>query len=139
MAPVNTQFSIAVHLLLGIAKLGSVNSKAMADSVNTSSIFLKRILSKLSKAGLIATSKGRSGGSTLARAANKITLFDVYMAVEFPKAFAVHDYQKVSTCDVSSAIQDTMCGVLKDVQTAIEKELKSKTIADLLKEMKIKA
>ncbi len=138
MSSANLQFSIAVHLLTSIAKVGATSSKELAHSVNTSSIYLKRILAKLSKAGLIQTSAGRSGGCDLSRPANKISLLDVYHAVEAPKAFAVHSYPKVKACDVSCQIQGKMENMLSEVQSSIESKLKSKTIADLLKEMKIK-
>ena len=136
MATSNTQFSIAVHVLAGIAKVGTATSKQLAGSVNTSPIFLKRILAKLSKAGLIETTQGRAGGCVLSRSAEKISLFDAYLAVETPQAFAVHSYAKTKSCEISSNIQDAMTKVLDDVQSAVEKKLRSKSIADILKEMK---
>ena len=66
---VNTQFSIAVHMLAGLGFLpeGQTTSAQLATSVNTSPSFVRRILSKLSKAGLVCTSMGKTGSTALAK------------------------------------------------------------------------
>ena len=71
---VNTQFSIAVHILAGLAyrcETGNpeLTSAYLAASVNTSPSFVRRILSKLSKAGLVKTTTGAvaHGAETLTR------------------------------------------------------------------------
>lgn len=132
MSNSNTQFSIAVHILVGIAKYGKVNSSELAGSVNANPIFIKRILAKLSASGLISSSSGRNGGSVLARPSENITLLDIYKAVEAPKAFIVHNYPKNMSCKISTHIQSTMGDVLDDVQTALEERLKSKSVHDML-------
>ena len=67
MASVNTQFSIAVHVLAAIAHYeGVFTSEILAGSVNANPVFVKRILVKLSKAKLAKTTVGKSGGYDLA-------------------------------------------------------------------------
>ncbi len=44
--------------------------------------FLRKILVTLSKAGLVLSSRGASGGYTLAKSANSITLLDVVEAID---------------------------------------------------------
>ncbi len=137
MASVNTQFSIAVHLLAGIASRdGFVTSEALAESVNTNPAFIKRILAKISKASLIRTYAGKAGGCELAKSSDKITLFDVYSAVEAPKTFAIHNYTVNRSCEISSNIKDVMKGVSDDAQRAFEKELKKTTIADVVRKIR---
>src|SRR5271168_5083210 len=91
----NVQFSIAVHIMAGLAcgcdKQG-VTSGHLAESVNTSASFVRRVLAKLSKAGLVETATGKAGACWLARDAEKITLQDIYKAVDAPKAFSIHTY-----------------------------------------------
>ncbi|RBO81872.1 Rrf2 family transcriptional regulator [Marinomonas aquiplantarum] len=137
MSNSNTQFSIAVHVLVGIAKYGKVNSNELAESVNANPIFIKRILAKLSSSGLVSSSSGRNGGSVLARHAEKITLLDVYKAVEAPKAFMVHSYPKNMSCKISTHIQSAMGDVLDDVQIALEERLKSTSVYDMLEKVAI--
>ena len=63
MASVNTQFSIAVHVLAAIAHYErNFTSEVLAGSVNANPVFVKRILVKLSKAKVVKTTIGKSGG-----------------------------------------------------------------------------
>lgn len=137
MASVNTQFSIAVHLMAGIAsREGLVTSEALAESVNTNPAFVKRILSKLSKASLIHTHSGKQGGCELARRADQTTLLDVYSAVEAPKTFAIHNYPVCRSCEISTNIKKVMGEVSDKSQNAFEKELAKTTIADVIRKIK---
>ncbi|RYZ77134.1 MAG: Rrf2 family transcriptional regulator [Proteobacteria bacterium] len=133
MASVNTQFSIAVHLLAGIAtREGLVTSEALASSVNTNPAFVKRILAKLSKAALVNAVSGKSGGCELARKPKDINLLDVYVAVEAPSTFAIHEYPSVKSCEVSSNIKGVLGNVLDSAQRSFEKDLSKTTIADVV-------
>jgi Rrf2 family protein len=99
----NTQFSIAVHLLiaLGFGSEWQATSGELAASINTSPSFVRRILSKLSKAGLVSTTTGKSGSCVLAKKAEEISLLEIYKAVDAPKTFAIHDYPVQHACRVS--------------------------------------
>ncbi len=67
MAVDNTQFSIAVHILVGVAKHQYVNTAQLAQSVNTNPVFIKRIVGTLAKSGLLVAARGRHGGNRLAQ------------------------------------------------------------------------
>ena len=87
MASVNTQFSIAVHVLAAIAHYErAFTSEILAGSVNANPVFVKRILVKLSKAELVKSTVGKSGGYDLARSPKSISLLDIYSAVNPPNA-----------------------------------------------------
>src|SRR5450432_835664 len=104
----NIQFSIAVHILAGLAcgcdKEG-VTSGHLAESVNTSASFVRRTLAKLSKAGLVETATGKAGACWLAKDAKDISLLDVYRAMDAPKAFFIHNYAEQKVCLVSCHIK----------------------------------
>src|ERR1700759_617208 len=131
----NTQFSIAVHLLAGIAcgcHDKGVTSGHLAGSVNTSASFVRRTLAKLSKAGLVKTSTGKAGACWLARDAKNISLLDIYQAVDAPKAFAIHDYAEQKVCYVSCHIKTALEKVLDKTQAALETSLKGTSLADIV-------
>jgi Rrf2 family protein len=134
----NTQFSIAVHIMAGLASAAprEVPSWEIASSVNTNSAFVRRILAKLSKAGLVQTAKGKGGACWLGRSARRISLLDIYRAVDAQKAFSIHRYPAQSLCKVSCGIKVVLGQVLDDVQTAMEKRLAQKSVAELLNELK---
>lgn len=136
MAAVNTQFSIAIHIMvcIGSAKK-DMTSATLASSVNAYPSFVRRILSKLSKAGLVETSTGKTGSSTLGKKPKDITLLDIYRAVEAPKAFAIHKYPEQEICKVSCGIKECMEDVLDKTQKAMEDSLKKTTLAEVIKNL----
>ncbi len=138
MAADNTQFSIAVHILVGITKYEHVNTSQLAQSVNTNPIFIKRIVGKLAKNGLLISSRGRNGGNCLARDAKDISLLDVYRAVNAPTLFSIHQYEKVDSCSISSNIQEALTDVRSDLQNALEQKLSQLSIQDMLDDINLR-
>jgi Rrf2 family protein len=61
----------------------SATSK-VADEMKIPPSFLAKIISQLSIAGLLHTSRGARGGVTLARAAGEISMLDVVEAIDGP-------------------------------------------------------
>ena len=129
----NTQFSIAVHLMiaLGFDKGQQATSTHLAESINTSPSFVRRILAKLSKAGLVATTTGKFGSCLLAKRAEEISLLEIYKAVDAPQTFAIHDYPVQSHCRVSCNIEAVMQKVLTRAQNSFEGSLGETTLAEL--------
>ena len=134
---VSTQFSIAVHMMAGLGYSGSsdMTSTQLAGSVNTSPSFVRRVLSKLSKANLVCTRMGKTGSTALARDPKEISLLEIYKAVEAPKAFAIHDYPVQQHCKVSCAIKESMDKVLEKTQFSMEKSLEEISLADVIADL----
>ena len=140
LASVNTQFSIAVHVLAAIAHHeGVFTSEILAGSVNANPVFVKRILVKLSKAKLAKTTVGRSGGYGLARSPKSISLLDIYSAVNPPDAFAIHAYPKTKECVVSRNIKEVMSDVLVGTQEAVRRDLRQTTLADVVSKIRARS
>lgn len=134
---VSTQFSIAVHMMVGLGYTGAsdMTSTQLAASVNTSPSFVRRVLSKLSKANLVNTTMGKTGSTALARDPKQISLLEIYKAVEAPKAFAIHDYPVQQQCKVSCAIKESMDKVLAKTQTSMEKSLSEISLAEVIADL----
>ena len=134
----NTQFSIAVHLMLGLGLMceRELTSADLAMSVNTSPSFIRRILSKLSKANLVSTTTGKSGFSSLAKPADQISLLEIYKAVDAPKTFAIHDYPSQGFCEVSCNISSVMQKVLNKAQNSFETTLGETSLAEVIADIR---
>ena len=134
---VNTQFSIAVHMMAGLGhRLGLPTTSAqLASSVNTSASFVRRTLAKLSKAGLVDTATGQGGACRLARHPRAISLLEIYRAVDAPRAFAIHAYAPDARCAVSCNIKSTLEKVLDTTQRSMESSLKDITLADVVRDV----
>lgn len=138
MAAVNTQFSVAVHMMsgLGIRPEEAKTSSYLAQSVYANPSFVRRVLSKLAKAGLVNTTTGKTGACTLARRPNEISLLEIYNAVEAPKAFAIHSYPERRQCALSCNIKEAMGKVLKQTQRAMEDSLKGVYLSDVIADVR---
>ena len=136
----NTQFSIAVHILAVLGHGGGydMTSTRLAASVNTSPSFVRRVLAKLSKAGLIDTAQGKNGACWLARRPRDISLLEVHQAVEAPKAFTIHGYAELKPCPVSCNIKSALERVLTKTQRSMEASLNKMTVADVISDLKCK-
>ena len=137
----NIQFSIAVHILAGLAcgcDKGGVTSGHLAESVNTSASFVRRTLAKLSKAGLVETATGKAGACWLAKDAKNISLLDIYKAVDAPKAFAIHNYAEQKVCFVSCHIKTALEKALAKTQKAMESSLADINLAQVVSDVKKK-
>src|ERR1051325_3100661 len=89
----NTRFAVAAHVLPFRQSQGGepAPSELIASSVNTNPSLIRRLLSQLAKAGLTTSQMGTGGGALLARPADRISLLDVYHAIdEDAEVFAVH-------------------------------------------------
>ncbi len=135
---VNIQFSIAVHILAGLGYRDDkeATSSRLAMSVNTSPSFVRRTLAKLSKAGLVETTTGKAGTCRLVKRPEKISLLDIYKAVEAPKAFAIHAYANQKVCPVSCHIKTALENALAKTQKAMEVALDDITLAEIITDIK---
>ena len=75
--PASCRFAFAVHVLAVLAYRDSqvsACSDALAGSVNTNPVVIRRLLSQLRNAGLVKTQQGVRGGATLELPPEEITL-----------------------------------------------------------------
>jgi Rrf2 family protein len=137
MSAKNVQFSVAAHILsvLGFYYGQEVHSKALAESVNAEPTFVRKSLSKLAKAGLVVTTRGKNGAATLARAPRDITLLDIYRASGAPPAFEIHSYRVEPKCLVSCSFKPSLSDLLSEAQASFEQSLAKRTLADLVGEI----
>src|SRR6202021_1223736 len=138
MSATSVQFTVAAHIMaaLGYFHSKGIPSAVLAESVNADPTFVRKSLSKLSKAGLIATTRGKNGASTLTRAPKLITLLDIYRASAAPPTFAIHNYPVEKRCPISSNIKGCMSSVLKKAQNSFENALDRISLADVVGEIR---
>jgi Rrf2 family protein len=103
----SSRFVVAIHALSVLARhaaKGPVCSNMIAQSVHTNPVVIRRLMSELEKAELVASTAGRSGGFSLARPAPQITLADVYRAVEDDAVFRMHKLDPEAACPVAAQV-----------------------------------
>jgi Rrf2 family protein len=140
MSVKSVQFTVAAHIMaaLGYYHGEEISSADLADSVNADPTFVRKSLSKLSKAGLVVTKRGKSGASALARSPLQITLLEIYRASAAPPAFAIHSYPVEKKCPISCHFKECMSGVLSRAQYSFESSLAKITLASLVGQIREK-
>ena len=133
---ISSRFTIAVHILICIEAFSDeykVTSEFLASSVNVNPVVIRRILQQLKKAEIVEVKRG-SGGAEIARDLKDITLLNVYNAVESVEdgqLFHFHDNPNPK-CPVGRNIHNILDHRLEDIQEAMENEMRSVTIKDVM-------
>jgi Rrf2 family protein len=133
----STKLSVAIHILslIEIGPPDQVNSELIAASVNTNPVVVRRLMSKLKKAGLIYTSRGATQ-TYLLKKPEEISLYDIYEAVELEKeVFNIHQNPNPN-CLVGANIQAALEEQYSKVQDRMETELKEIPLADVIHQIK---
>ncbi len=136
---ITSRFTIAVHALAYIDLFQDqqrVTSNVLAASIQANPVIIRTVLSKLKEAGIINARQG-SGGSRLARPLEDISLYDIYKAVDTiyeTGLFHFHENPHPQ-CVVGGNIHKALDDKIQRVQDAMENELRSITMADVVTDL----
>lgn len=128
--------SVAVHCLIfiheakGIAK---VTSNLLAESTGSNPVVIRNILSALKKAGLITVPRG-TGGAELCADPSKITLYQIYSALEpdgVTSIIGIHSCQG-RPCPVAQNIRKVLQGPYGKIEDAVQKTMESITLQSMI-------
>jgi len=128
------RFAMAVHVLavLGYKEGDRVTSALLAYSVNTNPVVIRRLLLMLQQARLIDTRKGAGSGSRLGRSPGRITLSEIYRAVEDCESFVLPARKPNQACPVGNRIHLALKRVFASARNALEQDLARTTLKDIL-------
>ena len=131
---------MAVHVLAVLAyKQGDrITSSYLAASVNTHPVIIRRLLLTLQKARLVDTSKGSGSGSRLERSPARISLAEVYKAVEEEDPFTMPKRKPNQHCPVGQCIQKELEHVFASAEKAMIDQLGRTTVADVIEAVRSK-
>ena len=131
MKIINRDVDYAARALVFMARANkpTVSVKQMQDQVGVAGPFLRKILQKLHKAGILQAVKGKGGGFTLARNPESIRLSDLIAVLQGPL--------KLSDCIFREKLcQNHGVCILRHKLAAMENrlilEIEGITIKDLL-------
>ena len=130
---ITRQADYAVRAVLYLAQAGHPERTATSTIAQEQKIppsFLAKIISQLSIAGLLHTSRGARGGVTLAREPKDISLLEVVEAIDGPIQLN-ECVQSEGVCSFEDAcpVRAIWC----DAQDELVRRLKSTSFGDLLK------
>ena len=132
---ISSRFTLAVHIFACVDTFQGeykVTSDFLAGSTNVNPVIIRKILGQLKAAGLIQVARG-TGGTTITKPLDEITLLDIYRAVECVgdnQLFHFHENPNTA-CPVGRNMHHVLDDKLQRVQDAMEKELQSITLEDI--------
>ena len=138
---IGSKFTIGIHIITALdyfKEMDRVNSEFLAGSIGVNPVIVRTVISHLREAGIVQTQRG-SSGAELTKRLDEITLYDVYKAVgsvdEEEGLFHFHE-QPNPDCPVGRNIHKVLDRHLVDAQRAMEKSLRSTTLADIVEDTK---
>ncbi|MCX6089463.1 MAG: Rrf2 family transcriptional regulator [Candidatus Atribacteria bacterium] len=123
---------LAIHsmVMIGLHRSTLLTTKQMAKLTSSSEAHLAKVMQRLSRTGLVLSTRGPKGGFKLARPAETITLLDIYEAIEGPllseSCLMKNGKCPFRTC-IFGGVSETMGKIFMDY-------FSTKTVAHLLKE-----
>lgn len=132
------KFSSAIHTLILIAESETpMNSEQIATSVGTNASYIRKLTTRLRKAGMIEGRRGISG-CKLIKKPEDISLLDIYDTVMETESLHLFDIHQNSndTCIVGHNIRPVLNGMFRNMEERVENELKSITLADCINNMR---
>lgn len=115
-------YALRTVVLLAAQPPGShVAAGELADRLMLPRRFVEQQVTALARAGVIVSRRGSTGGATLARPADQITAREIVDALEG------------AVIDVPRQTGSAVAEMWQDVASAVENQLGSVTIADLVK------
>ncbi len=138
------RFPVAAHALAYLAHAQAygperaVSSGALAASMPTNPVVVRRVTAMLAKAGLIGTRAGATGGAWLTQPPETITLDKVLRAVHGCAHFGSPP-PGAKGCPIGERIPDAVRGAIEAADKAAAERLSRITVADLLAHAAAKA
>ena len=110
-------------------------AKNIAEAEQIPGHFLAKILQQLARRGYLRSSKGPTGGFSLKKAPEKISLFEIALAVDGP-----NDYERC-ICGAPECNGSTPCGLTDSwtrMRSAIIKYLEGTSVRDVARSLEQK-
>lgn len=136
----NSRFAVATHIMAYLAFAHAsnrpTNSEYIAQKLGTNPVVVRRLIGALRSAELVRTQLGAGGGASLIRCPDKISLLQIYEAIEQPTdpdLFALGSIEEdVCSHKMGSCIQASLQDIFGAAEAAMKNTLSHSTLADVI-------
>lgn len=127
------ELSIAVHAIVYLAHMDRiVSSEKIAENVCTNSARIRKIMSKLVKAGLVEKKEGLNGGYSMKKNSENLKLSDISEALRFN---LIKSAWKTGDTDVECLVSSGMADIMDEIYGGLNRicieKLSSLSIKDI--------
>ena len=129
----NTKTASAVQILCVIAYKGpgGTTAEAIARSLKTNPVVVRRMMKDLERAGLVDIRPGKDGGVQLRRDPDTITLEDIHKAAEGQASVLALRPGGNPKCPVDRHMKSALPPIFRAVDEAVAMRLRETTLASL--------
>ncbi len=133
----DSKLSGVLHVLLHMARHdGPSTSEQLALAMQTNPVVVRRVMAGLRKQGLVQSEKGHGGGWTLSCDLEKVSLLDIYDALDAPGLLAIGHRQENPQCLVEQAVNRALDTTLHEAEALILKRFSEVSLAMLSADFK---
>lgn len=128
----NTRFATAIHIMTLLAKSPQewLTSEWMAGSININPVIVRKEISVLREAGLIASRQGKDGGSQLAKSADQISISEIYRAVKNTEVLGKKNQNPNPACSVGKEINSHLNTLFEETDQLVTQFLGDKSLKE---------
>ncbi len=128
-----SEFAVALHALVFLSRKGGCqSSERIAENICSNPARIRKVLSRLKKAGLVKTKEGLDGGYLFAGDAKSVTLADICRASgATPVSVSWRPGSEELPCLIASGMADIMDGIYAGLNEVCFERLKSSTLSDI--------
>ncbi|MWC29267.1 Rrf2 family transcriptional regulator [Paenibacillus sp. MMS18-CY102] len=126
-------FGLAIQALAVLASNEQTcPSCTIADQLQSEATLLRKILATLARAQLIETREGRDGGYRLLRAADQITLAEVYQVLQISEELGRNMEEATGPHPYGITMKGAFAGLLAELDESMLRVLEKHTIAEYI-------
>ncbi len=128
----DSRLSGMLHVLLHMAEhKGPVTSEMLAKAMHTNPVVIRRVMAGLRERGFVRSEKGHGGGWRLACDLAKVSLRDIYDALDSPTLLAMGNRTETPTCLVEQAVNAALSSAFNEAEALLLARLGKVTLAEL--------
>ena len=113
-----------------------MNSETLAQSIRTNPTFVRRLMARLTQAGLVESKRGKSGGVQLSRCPDEITLGEIYEAAHDRPLLDRVEKSPEQGCPVSCSMGKIIDEVFESVEENVVQHLSKIKLSQLVGKIK---
>jgi Rrf2 family protein len=133
----NTRLATAVQILCVIAYKGAegTTSEIVSSSLRTNPVVVRRLLKSMEQQGLVELRPGKDGGVRLVRAPERISLDQIYKAVENATVVFALRPRGNPNCPVDAKMKGLLAPIFEATDEAVEQRLRQTTLSELVEQI----
>ena len=132
---INQTFAVAMHSMcvIAVSDPEAVSAVYIGEQISVHPVVVRRTLVRLVDANFLKSYAGSKGGYALSVPAAKISLHDVFKAMQETGAFGGKHGMPHSSCEEGLLVEGVLNDIYKQVDESLARVLKKITLAQVIK------